>query len=97
MLLSKFLNKLGSFGHNLGSRNARKSIKGSKDSYSSLKTKQSLSHNIDSCLGDDIINDKPKKAKHTLALTTPTENPKPKSRKLFFQSKLEDFTSLSRV
>jgi len=38
----------------------------------------------------------PKKAKTTLLLTPPTENPEPKS-KMFFQCKLEDFMSLSRA
>jgi len=36
--------KNGSFRHNFGTRNARKSIKNSKDSYYSLESKQTLSH-----------------------------------------------------
>ena len=45
-LLSIFLNDLGSSGRNFGIRNARKSTKGSKDSYSSLESNQILSHNF---------------------------------------------------
>jgi len=47
----KFLNKLGSFGHNFGTRNSRKPIKGCKDSYYSLQSKQTLVHNISSLSG----------------------------------------------
>jgi len=36
------------FWHNFGIRNARKSIKGSKDSYYSLESNITLSHNIGS-------------------------------------------------
>jgi len=39
----------------------------------------------------------PKKAKTTLFLTPPTENPEPKSKMFFFQCKLEDFMSLLRA
>jgi len=39
----------------------------------------------------------PKKAKPTIFLTPPTENPVPKSKMFFFQCKLEDFKSLSRA
>jgi len=38
------LTKFGTFGHNFGTRNARKSIKPSKDSHYSLEFKQTLSH-----------------------------------------------------
>jgi len=38
-----------------------------------------------------------KKAKPTLFLTPPTENPEPKSKMFFFQCELEDFKSLSRA
>jgi len=38
-----------------------------------------------------------KKAKTTLYLATPTEHPKPKSEKVYFQCKLQDFTNLSRL
>ena len=87
------LNDLGSSGSNLGAKNLRKSIKGSKDSDSSLEDSDSsltklwatiLAH----CPGDDIIKEQPKTAKLTLFLTTPTENPEPKSQKFFFQCKL---------
>jgi len=50
-LLSIFLNKFGSSGHNFGTRNARKSIKGSKYSYSSLESNQILSHSFGSSSG----------------------------------------------
>jgi len=49
------------------------------------------------CPGDDVIIEQPKKAKPTLFLTTPTENPEPKSQKFFFKCKLQDFMSLLRV
>jgi len=39
------------FLHNFGTINARKSIKDSKDSYYSLESKQTLSHNIGSLSG----------------------------------------------
>ena len=43
------------------------------------------------CGGDDVTMKQPKKAKTTLFLTPPTENPEPKSKMFFFQCKLEDF------
>ena len=49
------------------------------------------------CGGDDVIMKHPKKAKTTLFLTPPTENPEPKSKMFFFQCKLEDFMSFSRA
>jgi len=48
------------------------------------------------CLGDDVTKEKSKSTKHSPTLTTSTENPKPKSQ-VFFQYKLEDFTSVSKV
>jgi len=42
---------LESFGLNFGTRNARKSIKGSKDSNYSLESNQTLSYNIGSLSG----------------------------------------------
>jgi len=42
--LSHIPNDLGLSGHNFGPRNARKSIKGSKDSYFRLEYNQILSH-----------------------------------------------------
>jgi len=46
------------FGHNSGTRNPRKFIKGSKDSYYSLESKKNLSHKIGSfglLPGDDDV------------------------------------------
>jgi len=40
------LMNLQNFGHNFGTRNTRKSIKPSKDSYYSLKSKKNLSSEI---------------------------------------------------
>ena len=40
----EFFKNVGSFGHNFDTRNARKSIRGSKDSYCSLESKQILSN-----------------------------------------------------
>jgi len=81
---------MGSFGHNFGTRKARKPIKGSKDSYS-LESKQTLNHNIGSLSGRWRHERKTKESK-----TYPAENPKLKSQ-VFFQSKLQDFTSVSRL
>jgi len=36
---------MGCFGHNFGTRNTRRSIGGSEDSYYSLESEQILSHN----------------------------------------------------
>jgi len=71
----EFLQDLGSFGHNFSTRNARKSIQASKDSYFSLEFKQTLSDNFGSLSGR-WRHKKNKKAKHTPTLTTSTENPK---------------------
>jgi len=44
----EFMNYLESVWHIFSTRNARKSTKGSKNSYSNLKSKKTLSHNIGS-------------------------------------------------
>ena len=77
----EFVKNLGSFGPNFGTRSARKSTKGSKDSYYILESKQTLSHYCKSvhCCSDDVIKEKAKKAKHSPILTSSTKNPKPKS------------------
>ena len=36
---------MGCFGHNFGTRNTRRSIRGFEDSYYSLESEQILSHN----------------------------------------------------
>jgi len=57
------------FGHNFGTRNARKSIKGSKDSYHSLESHKTLSHEIGSV-------DRP--------MTSSTKTPNPKHNFILF-------------
>jgi len=74
---------MGFSGPSLGTRNARKSIQGSKASYSSREYNQSLSHYFGSLSGwwrHKRIN---KKAKPILFLTTLTENPKPNLKSFF--------------
>jgi len=82
---------LGFFGHNFDTRNARKSIKGSKDSYNSLESNEALSQNIDT-LDCPMIFIK-LTAKHIPLMTSSTKNPKPKTY-IFLNSKLPVFTSL---
>jgi len=47
----EFLQDLGSCDHNFGTRNSRKSIRDSKDTYYSLESKKTLSHNFGSLFG----------------------------------------------
>jgi len=78
------------FGHNFRTRNARKSIKGSKDSYYSLESNKTLSYNSGSLDRPMTSSDT---AKHTPPMTSSTKNPKPKTY-YFFHSNRQDFTSL---
>jgi len=74
-------------GHNFGSRYATESIKGSKDSDNSLVSKTKLEPRIGSLdwgLGPDKVGQK--SAKTSPLVTSPPENPKPKT-KTFFQPK----------
>ena len=86
----------GSSDSNLGTRNAKKLIWASTDSYSSLENNQTLSNNFGP-LSEWCHNRTTKESKFTLFLTTPAENAEPKSQKFFFQWKLQDFTSLLKV
>jgi len=54
---------LGSFGPNLGTRNARKSILASTASYSSLEYNQIWATILALCPGDDVIIEQQKKSK----------------------------------
>jgi len=63
------------FVYNFETRNARKSIKGSKDLYYSLVSNKTLSHEIGSLI-DDVIK---QIAKHTPLMTSSTKNPKPET------------------
>jgi len=71
-------------GYQFRSRYARKPIKGSKDSDDNLVSKKTLSQKIGSLLwrpGSGKVGQKDEKA--PLLVTTPNENPKPKT-KIFF-------------
>ena len=62
----------------------RKSIRGSKDSYYSLESKQTLIRNIIFLSALWHHKRKTEKAKHTPTLTTSTKNPKPNLKSSFF-------------
>jgi len=81
--------------HNFGSRYARKPIKGSKDSYDSLVSITDLNEKIGSLdwrLGPSKVGHK--NAKTPPLVTSPQENPKPKTETVFFESELEDLLNL---
>jgi len=70
--------------HNFGSRYARKPIKGSKDSDDSLVSKKNLRPNIgplDWCPRPGKVGHK--NAETPPLVTSPQENPKPKTEKFF--------------
>jgi len=82
------LSKTGILSHNCHSRYATKSTKGFKnldDSLDSNKNKQ-VTHSIGAHGWVKFA----KKAITPPLVTSPTENPKPKSKKIVFQSQLAD-------
>jgi len=77
--------------HNFVSRYARKPIKGSKDSDNSLLSKRNLIEKIaslDWCPGPRKVGQKTKMTPPLVS--SPPENPKPKTKTFFCQSQLED-------
>ena len=87
---------MGSFGHTFRTRNSRKSTKGSKDSYYSLESKQLWATISARCLGDGFIKEKTRKSK-TYPNPDDIHQTQTQISEVFYQSKLQDSTSLSRV
>ena len=78
-----FWGKLGFFGHNFGSRHARRSIKGSIDADDHLVSKKILSHEMAHWIAPRASQNWWKIKKHPHFVRSSQENSKSKSKKYF--------------
>jgi len=79
--------------HNVDSRYAGKSIKGSKDSGDCLGSKQSISKEMSRWVGAQAQVNLAKKTQNTPSCDVTHREPQTQIKEIVFQSKLEDYTN----